>query len=112
MTELPTTGALLVARQYRPSSSPTPLLTLRLEQLDRHRFDVADAAASPWPDSSVVVASVRDSGNRLEVAGHVGLAFPLVLRFTGGSMLANKQKIYNVVSTHLQNGNFSRSELI
>jgi len=53
-TELTTTGALLVARPYRPSSSPTPLLTPHLEQLDpRHRFDVADAAALPWPDSSV-----------------------------------------------------------
>ena len=53
-TELTTTGALLVARQYRPSSSPTRLLTPPLEQSDlRHRFDVADAAALPWPDSSV-----------------------------------------------------------
>jgi len=53
-TELTTTGALLVARQYRPSSSPTPLLTPPAEQSDpRHHFDVADAAALPWPDSSV-----------------------------------------------------------
>src|SRR6266567_2390642 len=53
-TELTTTGAPLVARQYRPSSSPIPLLTPQVEQLEvRHRFDVADAAALPWPDSSV-----------------------------------------------------------
>ena len=53
-TELTTTGALLVARQYRPSSSSTRLLTPPPEQSDmRHRFDVADAAALPWPDSSV-----------------------------------------------------------
>src|SRR6266849_2992821 len=36
-TELTTTGALLVARQYRPSSQPTLLLTPHLEQLEvRH----------------------------------------------------------------------------
>src|SRR6266581_1717869 len=56
-TELTTTGALLVARQYRPSSSSTRLLTPPPEQSDmRHRFDVADAAALPWPDSSVDLA--------------------------------------------------------
>ena len=49
-TELTTTGALLVARQCRPSSSPTLLLTPQFEQLEvRHRFAVSDAAALPWP---------------------------------------------------------------
>ena len=54
-TELTTTGALLVARQYRPSSSSNPAAHDQPpEQSDmRHRFDVADAAALPWPDSSV-----------------------------------------------------------
>jgi len=53
-TELTTSGALLVARQCRPLREPTPLVVSRAEQLDpRHRFDVADAAALPWPDSSV-----------------------------------------------------------
>jgi len=53
-TELTTSGALLVARQYRLLRIPTPLVVSRAEQLDpRHRFDVADAAALPWPDSSV-----------------------------------------------------------
>jgi site-specific DNA-methyltransferase (adenine-specific) len=56
-TELTTSGALLVARQYRPLRVPTPLLVSHVEQLDpRHRFDVADAAALPWPSSSVDLA--------------------------------------------------------
>jgi DNA methylase len=52
-TELTTAGALTVARQYRPpykapSSDPTIVLVA-----GRDRFDVADAAALPWPDNSV-----------------------------------------------------------
>ena len=53
-TELTTAGALVVARQYRSRQTPTEAATPLQEQLGtRDRFDVADAAALPWPDSSV-----------------------------------------------------------
>ncbi len=56
-TELTTTAALLVARHYRPLRPVTPLFVSNPEQEDpRHRFDVTDAAALPWPDGSVDLA--------------------------------------------------------
>ncbi len=52
-TELTSAGAILLARQYRPH--PRTLVPVSsCEQPDsRDRFDVADAAALPWPDGSV-----------------------------------------------------------
>jgi site-specific DNA-methyltransferase (adenine-specific) len=61
---LTTAGALVVARQYgaprRPPAPPTPL-PHALD--DGDRFDVADAAALPWPDESVdlIVTSPPDA---------------------------------------------------
>jgi site-specific DNA-methyltransferase (adenine-specific) len=52
--ELTTAGALGVARQYRPAYVPPSVPAPAHEQLDaRDRFEVADAAALPWPDGSV-----------------------------------------------------------
>jgi site-specific DNA-methyltransferase (adenine-specific) len=52
--ELTTASALKLARQHRgPRSVPPPPLPVH-DQLDaRDRFDVADAAALPWPDGQV-----------------------------------------------------------
>src|SRR5712691_4784648 len=53
-TELTTSGALAVARQYRSRHTPTEAGRPLQGQLGRRdRFDVADAAALPWPDSTV-----------------------------------------------------------
>jgi site-specific DNA-methyltransferase (adenine-specific) len=53
-TELTTAGALVVARQYRSRHTPTEAVRPLQGQLGtRDRFDVADAAALPWPDSTV-----------------------------------------------------------
>ncbi len=53
-TELTTAGALLVARQYRAVRTSTALLVSHPQLSDtRYQFDVADAAALPWPGSSV-----------------------------------------------------------
>jgi site-specific DNA-methyltransferase (adenine-specific) len=52
--ELTTAGALKIARPYRPPYVPPAVPVPLHEQLDpRDRFDVADAAALPWPDGSV-----------------------------------------------------------
>ena len=52
--ELTTAGALKLARPYRPPYVPTPVPVPAHDQLDaRDRFDIADAAALPWPDGSV-----------------------------------------------------------
>src|SRR5918912_3366932 len=52
--ELTTAGALSIARQYRPAYVPPPVPVPVHDQLEpRDRFDVADAAALPWPDGSV-----------------------------------------------------------
>ena len=52
--ELTTAGALKLARPYRPPYVPVPVPVPAHDQLDaRDRFDVADAAALPWPDGSV-----------------------------------------------------------
>ncbi len=47
-------GALQLARQYRPPYQPPPAPMPEIAQLEaRDRFDVADAAALPWPDGAV-----------------------------------------------------------
>jgi hypothetical protein len=52
-TKLTTAGAMTVARQSRPPyQAPTPVLADVLVA-EGDRFDVADAAALPWPNNSV-----------------------------------------------------------
>jgi site-specific DNA-methyltransferase (adenine-specific) len=52
-TELTTAGALTVARQSRPPYTAPPSIPHSVQLSGPDRFDVADAAALPWPDSSV-----------------------------------------------------------
>lgn len=52
-TELTTASALTVARQYRPAYKAHPSVPSNVLVAGRDRFDVADAAALPWPDNSV-----------------------------------------------------------
>jgi hypothetical protein len=52
--ELTTASALKLARSYRPPYVPRPVPVPAHDALDSSaRFDVADAAALPWPDGSV-----------------------------------------------------------
>src|SRR5216683_4533444 len=52
-TELTSAGAILLARQYRPHPRTLVPLSVSEQPDSRDRFDVADAAALPWPDGSV-----------------------------------------------------------
>src|SRR6266852_636926 len=52
-TELTSAGAILLARQYRPHPR-TPVAVTAPDQPDcGDRFEVADAAALPWPDGQI-----------------------------------------------------------
>ena len=52
-TELTSAGAILLARQYRPTPRTPAPVTVPDQPDCGDRFEVADAAALPWPDGSV-----------------------------------------------------------
>jgi hypothetical protein len=72
--ELTIAGALTVARQYRPPYRPCIVSLHCVPVVGSDRFDLADAAALPWPDNSVdvVVTSPPDALDIDYAGGDVG----------------------------------------
>ncbi len=52
-TELTSAGAILLARQYRPALRTLVPVTVPDQPDCRDQFEVADAAALPWPDGQI-----------------------------------------------------------
>src|SRR5229473_2144205 len=52
-TELTSAGAILLARQYRPHPRTLVLVSVPEQPGCGGRFEVADAAALPWPDGQI-----------------------------------------------------------
>ncbi len=70
-TELTSAGAILLARQYRPAPRTLVPVTVPDQPDCGDQFEVADAAALPWPDGQIdlIVCSGTVTGTRVLGAG-------------------------------------------